>query len=197
MTQTRSITAYGITKLVEDWAVAINVDPTVILNRIRFGWSPEDAVNTRPRGPRPNNDTYFLSIAVAVAARSTCNRRAVGCVLVDTHNFIVATAYNATPRGFPHCIEQSCEGAFAQSGEGLHLCRSRHAEELALFRCKDIYNLATVYTTTSPCRDCTFRLLDTSCTRIVFIDEYPHVDAKTYWLAAGGGREWVHLTTKE
>lgn len=189
------ITAHGITQPLSAWAASLNVSPAVILNRIRFGWSPEDAVSSRPRGPRPGNDTYFLSIAVAVAARSTCGRRAVGCVLVDTHNFIVATAYNAVPRGFPHCTEHPCDGASAKTGENLHLCRSRHAEELALFRCKDIYSLATAYTTTSPCRDCTFRLLDTSCARIVFIDEYPHIDAKNYWLATG--REWVHLTTKK
>ena len=43
---------------------------------------------------RPSKDEYFLAMAVLVAARGTCARRNVGCVLVDSRNHVLATGYN-------------------------------------------------------------------------------------------------------
>jgi hypothetical protein len=37
--------------------------------------------------------------------------------------------------------------------------------------------------------------LNTSCRRIVFLDEYPHSDAKDLWIASG--RDWVQFTRNE
>lgn len=54
---------------------------------------------------RPTVDEYFLLLADAVATRSTCYRRRVGCVLVDEHRCVLATGYNGVARGQPHCNE--------------------------------------------------------------------------------------------
>ena len=54
---------------------------------------------------RIETDKYFLEIATIVAKRSTCLRRSVGCVLVDTQNHIVATGYNGVPKSFDHCLD--------------------------------------------------------------------------------------------
>ena len=48
-------------------------------------------------------DEYFLNMAKLAALRSTCKRRQVGCILVDSNNHVAATGYNGVPKGFKHC----------------------------------------------------------------------------------------------
>ena len=48
-----------------------------------------------------------MEIAQIVSKRSTCLRRAVGAVLVKDKQ-ILATGYNGTPKGLPHCEEVGC-----------------------------------------------------------------------------------------
>lgn len=140
---------------------------------------------------RPTNDQYFLAIAKVVSSRATCYRRKVGAVIVDNNNYILSTGYNAVPAGFDHCIDIKCPGALEKSGEGLHKCISRHAEDIALMKCRDINAIHTIYCTTSPCISCTRRLLDTSCKRIVFSEKYPHTDSVILWESLG--REWCYV----
>jgi deoxycytidylate deaminase len=83
----------------------------------------------------------------------------------------------------------ACEGAKYDSGEGLGKCQAIHAEQNALLQCPDIMKIHTCYTTSSPCNEqCIKLLLNTSCQRIVFLEEYSK-SGKDAWLAAG--REWV------
>jgi len=56
---------------------------------------------------RPSKDEYFIALAKAVAARATCLRRSVGCVLVDDLGHILATGYNGRASGLPHCNEST------------------------------------------------------------------------------------------
>ncbi|RLG50825.1 MAG: cytidine deaminase, partial [Thermoproteota archaeon] len=56
---------------------------------------------------RPDKTMYFLNIALAVAARSTCLRRKIGAVIVKG-NTIVGTGYNGTAKGVVNCIEVGC-----------------------------------------------------------------------------------------
>ena len=51
---------------------------------------------------RPSIDEYYLGIAKAVSARSTCIRKHYGTVIVKNGE-IIATGYNNPPRGEPHC----------------------------------------------------------------------------------------------
>lgn len=138
---------------------------------------------------RPHLDEYFMNIAVIVSTRSTCLRRAVGCVLIDCHGHILSTGYNGVVAGQKHCNEGSrlmrvsldvehvypyaCKGAHSRSGENLDMCEAVHAEQNALLQCKDIYSIDTAYCTTAPCIVCTKLLLNTSCRRIVFLEDYP------------------------
>ena len=64
-----------------------------------------------------------------------------------------------------------------------------------MLQCKDVYSIHTAYVTASPCVTCTKLLLNTSCQRIVYLDEYPHPAAKELWL--GAGREWLRLERVE
>ena len=56
---------------------------------------------------RPDWDTYFILIAMAVSKRSTCPRASVGAVIVKD-NRILATGYNGAAEGMPHCIDEGC-----------------------------------------------------------------------------------------
>lgn len=138
-------------------------------------------------------DDYFMMIAAVVGRRSTCGRRRVGCVLVDVHNHIIATGYNGVPMGFDHCLSHPCEGACLPTGTGLDKCLAIHAEQNALLQCSDIFAIDRCYTTTSPCIHCVKPLLNTSCKRIIFGEEYPHSESKELW--ERGGRIWHHHST--
>lgn len=60
-----------------------------------------------------------------------------------------------------------------------------------MLQCKDVYSIHTCYVTASPCMTCIKLLLNTSCERIVFVEEYPHSAAKELWISAG--RAWEQL----
>ena len=53
---------------------------------------------------RPSFDQIFLEICDVVAKRSTCDRRYVGAV-ITIDNRIVATGYNGSIPGEPHCSD--------------------------------------------------------------------------------------------
>ena len=54
---------------------------------------------------RPAVPEWGLRIAEVVATRSTCLRRAVGCVILDRRGNILATGHNGVPSGSAHCNE--------------------------------------------------------------------------------------------
>lgn len=166
---------------------------------------------------RPTKDQYFCQLAQLTATRSTCLRRAVGCVLVNRLGQVLSTGYNGVARGLPHCNEVSlidastiedppeaprlipshphaCQGARAKSGEGLDACQAIHAEQNALLQCRDTEDIWACYTTVSPCLHCVKLLMNTSCQRIVFIEPYAHDQAsRNLWLASGSCRTWDNL----
>lgn len=144
-----------------------------------------------PTGSRPSTDEYFLQMAELVACRGTCSRRRVGCVLVDRNNHVLATGYNGTSRGAPHCIDRPCVGAKLPSGQGLHLCQAIHAEINALVQCRDIDAIHSLYCTASPCVPCMRVIVGTGVTRIVFRELYPHPESID--LANNSAIDWIHL----
>lgn len=130
-------------------------------------------------------DQFFMNVAKECATMGTCVRRQVGCVLVDERRVIIGTGFNGPPHGFPHCryVESArCPGAGAPSGQGLDQCLALHAEQNALAHCSDKQRIHTCYTTVSPCASvCIKELLQTSCRRIVFLEEYSQPEAKILW----------------
>ena len=140
---------------------------------------------------RPAVHDWAMHLAEVCATRSTCVRRAVGCILLNVHNEVLATGVNGVPRGTVHCIQVPCAGAGAPTGQSLDLCLSTHAEMNALIQCRDIWQIAACYVTTAPCVMCIRALLNTGCQAIYFAEEYAHVQARDVW--QGQGRLWVHL----
>lgn len=140
---------------------------------------------------RPTIDEYYMEMVGVVAKRGTCARRKVGCILVDRSNRVLATGHNGIWSGGRHCTDNPCPGASAPSGTGLSKCQAIHAETNALLYCSDVTKITTAYVSASPCVDCIKLLLNTSCQRIVFAEEYPHGDSKRWWI--NDGRIWDHF----
>lgn len=135
---------------------------------------------------RPSRDETYLQIAEIIAQRSTCARRAVGCVLVSRENRILATGYNGVASGRDHCNEgKPCPGAGLVSGSGLDACEAIHAEQNAILLLSDPWSVDTAYITVSPCVSCIKLLLGTSTRKIVCRELYPHEQALAWWREAG------------
>lgn len=171
---------------------------------------------------RPSKDEWGLKLALVTAERATCLRRSVGCVLVNERGHVLATGYNGKAAGLPHCNESfikmvefvnrmgmreawndhqvverpnACPAAHAASGTQLGGCEAIHAEQNALLQCRDPWSIHTCYVTTSPCLTCVKLLLNTSCERVVFVEQYAHDDeARELWRQARGDRgAWFHM----
>lgn len=126
------------------------------------------------RDTRPSWDEYFMHMAQMVQKRSTCVRRHVG-VVITSGRTVVATGYNGAPTGEPHCTDVGC----LHHGDSPRCRRSVHAEINALLRLPGPFpaRSVTVYTTTSPCYDCTSALLNVPCIgAVVFNDRYDNDD---------------------
>lgn len=90
---------------------------------------------------RIDKDSYYLNIAKAVAARSTCLRRQYGAVIVAGDE-IIATGYNGSPRGELNCCDVGecyCEKhsspvdeRAAKHGDQYGACVAVHAEQNAI-----------------------------------------------------------------
>lgn len=126
---------------------------------------------------RPSWDDYFMTIARQVATRSTCLRRACGAVIVKDRR-ILATGYNGTPRGVPHCEEVGCirERMGIPSGARHELCRGIHAEQNAIVQAA-LHGVAiegsVIYTTHQPCILCAKMIINAGITEIIFDAPYP------------------------
>lgn len=83
---------------------------------------------------RISKDEYYLRIAEAVLARSTCLRRRYGAIIVKNDE-IVSTGYNGSPRGEVNCVDVGyCEreNLDVPKGERYELCNAVHAEQNAI-----------------------------------------------------------------
>jgi dCMP deaminase len=126
---------------------------------------------------RPSWHQYFMTITRQVAERSTCKRAKVGAVIVRDRN-IVATGYNGSPAGLPHCTEVGCliYSSRTPSGEMEENCfRTIHAEINAIAQAaKNGASIrdADIYITHTPCIHCFKVLLNTGVRRIYYELEY-------------------------
>lgn len=131
---------------------------------------------------RPSKDQHYICMAELTSQRATCARRKVGCVLVDDRGDLLSNGYNGVARGQVHCTSENCKGATCPSGQGLDMCEAIHAEANALLQCPNIYRIHTAYVTTAPCVHCIKLLMNTSCQRIVFKEDYPHsAESRRLW----------------
>jgi len=132
---------------------------------------------------RPDWDTYFMLQAEIAKLRSNCLTRHIGAVIVK-ENRQIATGYNGTPSGIRNCFEGGCPRCVARSqgrlksGESLDRCLCTHAEANAIMQCAIFGNSgstkgATLYSTFSPCIECSKMAISIGIKRIVVISDYP------------------------
>ncbi|GAY74122.1 ComE operon protein 2 [Lentilactobacillus kosonis] len=113
-------------------------------------------------------DQYFMTQAVLLASRSTCERLSVGAVLVRDKR-IIAGGYNGSVAGDDHCIDEGC---YVVDG---HCVRTIHAEMNAILQCAKFGEQtdgAEVYVTDFPCLQCTKMLLQAGITKINYLRNY-------------------------
>lgn len=135
-------------------------------------------------------DEYFMRIATEVATRSTCARKRVGAVIVRDRN-ILATGYNGSIAGMPHCDE------VGHMMEGGHCVATIHAEANAIIQAAKngvMIAGASIYTTASPCWQC-FKLIANSGMRRIAFGEF-YRDDRIFGIADRLGIELVDLSTQ-
>ena len=120
---------------------------------------------------RPPWNDYFMEMARVVAKGATCDRKHVGAVLVKVGTKrIVATGYNGSPRGLPHCDDVGHELAEI---DGRQSCiRTLHAESNALDYAGQNAEGCVIYVTCIPCHDCAKRIINAGILRVVFEEYY-------------------------
>lgn len=136
---------------------------------------------TAPQATRPSWDQYFLQIAFTVASRSTCDRAHVGAVIVRRRR-ILATGYNGSPTGLPHCDEV---GHLIIDG---HCVRALHAEQNAIIQAA-LHGVGTdggmIYVTHQPCLTCAKMIINAGIQRVVYVGRYPDDNSRRFLQEAG------------
>ena len=112
---------------------------------------------------------YFMDIAKQVSTRATCDRKWVGAVIVSPDRAIVATGYNGSIRGAPHCDDV---GHMMEDG---HCTRTIHAENNAISQAAShgvSLKGCTLYCTALPCWQCFKQICNTGIVQIIYDEAY-------------------------
>jgi len=128
-----------------------------------------------------------MAIARQVATRSTCDRKHVGAVIVRDR-MILATGYNGSLRGLPHCDD------VGHLMDGGHCVRTVHAEANAIVQAaRSGVRLegGEIYVTASPCFGCFKLIANAGLARVVFGEFYR--DERIFEFGRALAVELVHL----
>ncbi len=131
--------------------------------------------------PRPSWDEYFLKLAMIASERSTCPRMHCGCVIVKD-NHVIATGYNGSLPGQPHCEDEGC------LIENNHCIRTAHAEINALAQAINHgggVNGATAYLTNMSCTDCAKAMIACGIKRVVVFSDFHDTKATEFYTKSG------------
>jgi dCMP deaminase len=120
---------------------------------------------------RPSFDDYFMSIAYLIASRATCDRKHVGAILVKDKR-IIATGYNGSAAGMPHCDETKPPHELKEIEGRLSCVRTLHAESNAIDQAGSDSRYSVLYTTVIPCFDCAKRIVNAGILQVVYAEYY-------------------------
>lgn len=141
-------------------------------------------------------DEHFLRVAEEIATMATCDRKHVGSVLVNsTGKRIVATGFNGSPAGMPHCDDVGHE---LVPINGRDSCvRTLHAESNAIDYAGRDAAFCTLYVTAKPCYDCAKRIVNVGINRVVYRETYISRNTdKVDELLKQANVELLHLPSK-
>jgi len=118
-----------------------------------------------------------MTITRQAAERSTCLRAKVGAVIVRDRS-ILATGYNGSPAGLPHCTELGCLIYESRTPDGeieQNCYRTIHAEINAITQAArngSAIRDADIYVTHTPCIHCLKVLINTGIRTVHYEKEY-------------------------
>ena len=131
-----------------------------------------------------------MLLAKLASARSTCNSRKVGAVVVRD-NQVLATGYNGAVHGAPHCIDKGPGYCFrrdteANDNEKYHFCVASHAEGNAISQAARFgisLDGAALYCTLEPCNWCLKQLIQAGIREVYYELPYDskNKDFDSYW----------------
>ncbi|MFD2926031.1 ComE operon protein 2 [Halobacillus naozhouensis] len=111
---------------------------------------------------------YFIAQSHLLKSRSTCERLAVGAVIVRDKRMI-AGGYNGSVSGGVHCMDEGC---YVIDG---HCVRTIHAEMNALLQCAK-FGVATeqaeIYVSHFPCLHCTKAIIQAGIKAVYYSEDY-------------------------
>lgn len=155
---------------------------------------------------RPSREFSLMQTAYIWAARSTCSRLHVGCV-ISRDGRILVQGYNGAPAGLEHC-DHTCncpEGypkdewrdgrmmevhRYSDAGcPAINPCtRSVHAEQNAIaFAARWGVGLegAELFCTNQPCLPCAHSIINAGIGKVWYVEPYRLPDGKAVLLEAG------------
>ena len=131
---------------------------------------------------RLERDELYFGMTFLLAARGTCLRAKVGCVIVRDGR-VVSTGYVGSPAGTPHCLDEGCITDSTGS-----CIRTVHAEANAIaFAAKVGIKLegSTLYCTHRPCLSCAKLIVNAGIKEVKYLSRYGS-EAGEQLLAAAG-----------
>ena len=110
-------------------------------------------------------DIAYLKMAREWSKLSVAERKKVGCLIVKDSQ-IISDGFNGTPSGFPN----ECEDV-----NGKTLRHVLHAESNAITKLAKSTNSSvgsTLYTTLSPCFECSKLIVQSGIKKVIYCEEY-------------------------
>lgn len=143
-----------------------------------------------------------MDAAYLFSTRSTCSRLSVGAVIAIDGR-IISTGYNGAPAGLPHCDHTCpCDAGWVEEDETLITITQTHTAGCRLNPCDATVHAeanaiafaarygtptlgASLYTTTSPCRQCAKLIINAGLALVVYGEEYRDTSALQLLTLAG------------
>jgi dCMP deaminase len=130
-------------------------------------------------------DMRYLRMARIWAENSYCQRRQVGCLIVNQQR-IISDGYNGTPSGFENVCEDENNVTFpyvlhAEANAITKLARSNNNSEGS-----------TLYVTASPCIECSKLIIQSGIKRVVYSEKYRLEDGLDLLRKAGIEVEYLN-----
>ena len=123
------------------------------------------------------SDKIYLEMAKTWAKNSYCERKKVGCLIVN-NRAIISDGYNGSPTGFSNVCEVN----------GTTLPYVLHAEANAitkLARGTQSSDGSSLYVTLSPCYECSKLIIQSGIKRVVFNHIYRKTESLSFLAEAG------------
>lgn len=149
----------------------------------------------------PNEDDYYMGVALAVRRKANCTGNRVAAVIVRDKR-VIATGYNGVPEGMTNCLQGGClrcqPGKF-KSGKAYDLCICVHAEQNALLsaaRFGIAVEGAHMYTTMQPCFGCAKELVQARIAKVFYVHKWVPGDADDPVMDAAMKAEYAKIIAK-